>query len=56
MVGLGGGRGMDGAGRRPPCQIVPETSVFNCSDEVVGDKNERGKALSVNVERGAVFL
>ena len=26
------------------------------SNEVVGDKDERGKALSVNVERGAGFF
>ena len=41
---MGGGMGMDGAGRRqrPPCQIVPKTS----SNEVVGDKDvERGVGI-----------
>ena len=53
---MGGGMGMDGAGRRqrPPGQFVPEASFVNCSTmRFVGDRDERGKALSANVERGA---
>ena len=40
--------------QRPPGQFVPEASFLNCSTmRFVGDKDERGKALSANVERGA---
>ena len=58
MVVTGGRTGRrHGHGRRrqrPPCQIVPETPFFNCSTmRFVGDKDERGKALSANVARGA---
>ena len=58
MVVTGGRTGQrHGDGRRrqqPPCQIVPETSFFNCSTmRFVGDRDERGKGLSANVERGA---
>ena len=38
----------------PPGQFVREASFLNCSTmRFVGDKDERGKALSANVERGA---
>ena len=40
--------------QRPPGQYVPEASFINCSTmRFVGDRDERGKALSANVERGA---
>ena len=58
MVVIGGRterRHGDGRRRqRPPGQFVPEASFLNCSTmRFVGDKDERGKALSANVERGA---
>ena len=47
MVGLSGVMGIDDAG-------LLEASFLNCSTmRFVGDKDERGKALSANVERGA---
>ena len=40
--------------QRPPGQFVPEASFLNCSImRFVGDKDERGKAWSGNVERDA---
>jgi len=49
----------DGRHRQwPPGQFVLEASFLNFSImRFVGDKDERGKALSANVERGAgIFL
>ena len=54
MVGLSGGMGIDNAGSSHQGEFVPEASFLNCSTmRFVGDKDERGKALSANVERGA---
>ena len=40
--------------QRPPGQFVLEASFLNCSTmRFFGDKDEGGKALSANVERGA---
>ena len=40
--------------QRPPGQFVPEASFLNCSRmRFVGDRDERGKDLSADVERGA---
>ena len=40
--------------QRPLGQFVPEASFLNClTMRFVGDKDERGKALSANVERCA---
>ena len=44
----------------PVAATMPDCSrdflFYLLGNEVVGDKDERGKALSINMERDAVFL
>ena len=59
MVGLNGGMGMDDAGSGHHARLLQRLPfiMLNNKVPVVGDKDERGKGLSVNMERGAgIFL
>ena len=53
VVGLSGGMGMDDAGSGHQANLFQRLPFLLFNNVVVGDKDERGKALSANVERGA---
>ena len=53
MVGLSGGMGMDDAGSGHQASLFQRLPFELLNNEVIGDKDERGKALCASVERGA---